>query len=230
MDTTAPNSTMEEMVKAITDKIKLDPRVYGQDVQSFDQFKQPFDEWAKQAINQYMLPDYLRYQYNPYVQQQGASLANMNQNIGLTGAWRNAQSKQDLGNAAQSATLGQEQLNTGFNNQALATRDQLISQWALPLYESNMSTYYQAPWRNLDTGGAAANPTTTPTNPDMSGFNTPQAQAPANGAYTGVGNNLINSYGLPSYQMPTVNGSTDQGGNPRNLISQYLVTPSLNRR
>lgn len=235
-----PDSTAQSLLDQYTSKIKADPRVFSKDVMSQDQFDAPFKAWTKNYIDTYMLPEFLRYQYNPYVQQAGAKMQNANQQVGLSGAWRNAQSGVDLSNTADELMRGQEQLTTGFNDQALQTQDALKQAWSDPLYQSQMTNFYNAPWRNINTGDV--NPILTPTDPRLVGFqpNSTMSANPQSSPITPFqGNqsltNQYQNYPMSSQTNLTQNGQAninnpalDIGGNPRNLISQYLKKPQVN--
>lgn len=151
--------------------IKADPRVFGKDVMSYDQFSQPFDQWIRQTTDQYLKPDFLRYQYDPFVKQANQQMWDMNQNQGLSGAWRARQSGTDLSNAAQGFNLQGEDLRRQYNDQALQVRDKFLNAWANPLYQSQMQKFYEAPFRNMNLGDIQAK-TTPDTNqfPQLGGF------------------------------------------------------------
>lgn len=220
----AVNNTMENLLSQYTNLIKPDNRVFSTDVMSYDQFASPFKKWIGEAANQYLLPDFLRYQYNPYMQQSGKELGNLNQNIGLSGAWRTAQGGQDLNDAAQQAILGQEQLQSGYNNQLMDVQDQFLKQWVDPLYQSRLTSYYNAPFRNLDLGGEVL-PIENPTNPNIS-----MPQQPALSQQYGFNPSVFK--GVSNTGMTGTNGlpyAADMGGNQRNLLSQYLKVPTTPR-
>lgn len=239
------NSTMQDLLNAYTGKIKVDPRVFSQDVVSQNEFSRPFDAWVNNMVNQYMLPEFNRYTYNPQMEQLNSQLFNINQDTGLSGAWRNAGSRAALNEAAESAIRQQEQMTRGFNDQVLQVRDAFKQSWSDPLYRNRMEEFYNAPWRNLDTGNNA--PKFTPDDPRLQGFNpnptaagqTPTPQTGGQSAF--MGKPLPNQYGMnfggqgggqirPAVIRPggkPQQESYDMGGNRRNLLSQYLTRPQV---
>jgi hypothetical protein len=142
-----------------------------------------------------------------------SGLYDMNQNIGLSGNWRNRGSAREMDSAARDAQLGEEQLRSGFNNQVLGLRDQYMEGWVNPLYQSRMTNFYEAPWRNINTGGAT--PMTEPTMPQLQNFSASQLNpsagvspvattpAPANGLYSGQRKGVL--------------------ANPQGLFKQYMM-------
>lgn len=221
---------MQSLLDQYTKNIKVDPRTFSTDVMSQDQFSAPFDAWVKNAVNSYMLPDFMRYEYDPTMRQNLEGLYNTNQDIGLSGGWRTAQSAVDMQNVADQAMRSQEQLTRGFNDQALQTADAFKAAWSDPLYKSRMESFYNAPWNQQNTG--AVTPTTTPTLPALQNvYQTNQGNPTTGTPYTPFfgGGNLSSQYlgqnGLP---MTTTNTqgtypySTTQFTTDKSLINQYM--------
>lgn len=199
------NAALEQLISDITKGINVSDQNFS-DNMSQEEFGRPFDEWVRNAIDMYMKPDFQRYQYNPYMQNASNNMANMNQNVGLTGAWRGAKSAYDMNDAAQSQLLGREQLLQDYGNQVMQVRDQFKAGWADPLYRSRMEQYYNSPTRAYD-GGVQA----TPSVPTVPQFNAGGQTTPATPA------------GQPSYYTDPSQGSQYQ----TNLISQYLMKPRV---
>ena len=209
------NSTMQNLLDQYTSLIKVDPRVFGTDIMSQGQFQQPFDAWTSNFINSYAKPQFLRYQYDPYMKQAAQGLGNLNDQIGLSGGWRNSNSANQLNDEAQKQILGQEQLQQGFTDQSLQIQDELKKAWSDPLYQQQLTNYYTAPWRNLNTGQA-----------------TPQYQ----GSIPGLEGFVPNGGSPISPYLSSTGGSTTQQGQgvstptmPRNILSQYLKLPNMSQ-
>lgn len=212
------NAALEQLIRDITKGINVSDQNFS-DNMSQEEFGRPFDEWVRNAIDMYMKPDFQRYQYDPYMKNAAGNMANMNQNVGLTGAWRGAKSAYDLNDAAQSQLLGREQLLQDYGNQVMNVRDQFKAGWADPLYRSRMEQYYNSPTRAYDgniaqTASVQAMPQfgrpAWSSNPVEDRNQTAQA-GPATPA------------GQPSYYTDPSQGSQYQ----TNLISQYLMKPRV---
>lgn len=215
-----PNSTMQDLLAQYTSKIKGDNRVFSKDVMGRDQFGQMFDPLLNGIVDNYLRPDYLRYQYDPYMRSKGGELGNLNQQIGLSGAWRSAQSGNDLDSAAQDAMLGQEQLNRQFGDQVLGVKDQFQSGLIDPLYKSRMTNFYENPTRDMDLGNVT--PQMNSTIPGLQGFAPNQVGGNNIAASTG-------NVGMPMAQPMNGmgGGQQQQQGMPSNLFSQYLKRPMM---
>lgn len=240
----AMNQTAQDLLNQYLGYLNPSTDVFSQDVMSPNDFSKPFDAWANNAIDQYLRPEFLRYQYNPYVKQGADAMANMNQSIGLSGGWRTAQSGRDLNDAAYNQMLGVENLNRQYNDQAMQVRDAFKQGWSDPLYKSRMENYYNAPWRNMDTGGNA--PQYSSTIPGLNGWTPNQTQPggiapqpgisfplPGGQQVGGALPNMLNKYGDSVRRGPMMdtdmgmNRSQPQGQQMANagLISQYLTKP-----
>jgi hypothetical protein len=233
------NESIDQLLQGIKSGINVDPRVFSNEVLPQDQFEQPFDAWVKNAIDMYLRPEFERYQYNPYMQNAANQMGEMNQNIGLTGAWRNARSGVDLDQTAQAQMMGREQLLSDYANQALGVRDAFKSSWSDPLYRSRMEQFYNSPTRSYSGDQPATTPGGTPatsaamgnpfdrTNSSGSMINATRDQS----AYNRTGGPV--AYGGPATPddymgQQNFNVGQYQLSSPynTNLISQYLRKPT----
>jgi len=206
--------TMQDLLSQYTKYIKPDTRVFSQDVMPYQDFTQPFTEWGKQFVEQQMRPEFLRYEYNPYVENVNRQLGSLAQSQGLSGAWRTSQATSDIDRVAREAMLGTEQLQKGFSGQALEAQDLLLSGWADPLYQSRLTNFYEAPFRNLNLGGVA--PTMTPSSASgIKGF-TPTIL----NRISGKGGQKASPITAGGVQTPPTIQQAD-----RRLIGQYLKKP-----
>lgn len=115
-------------------------------------WNQVFDEWTRNFANEYILPEWQETTYKPAVEDLTRSLGNLNQRIGLTGAWRSGTAQDSLSRAAGEALKQEEQLRKDYQSNIANLRDQIQTNWANPLYTSQMERYTNAPWRNLNLG------------------------------------------------------------------------------
>lgn len=238
------NSFATDLVNQYTGKIKKDDRVFGTDVMSQDQFNQPFMQWVRNTVDTTLRPEFERYQLNPFLYKSGNDLGNLNQNLGLSGGYRTGAGQVQLQDAAKDAMLQKEQLTRGFNDQAMGVMDQFQSQWMDPLYRQRMTSFYNAPWRNIDTGETT--PQENFTIPELQGFSAGQQ---TNGAgqnmssqympftpYTGINENesstnmQYNSNPKMNSGMATTMNTPNPSNIPRDYISQYLPSPDMRNR
>lgn len=160
---------LQNLLSQYTDRIQVDPRVFSQEVMGQDQFYQPFKAWTNNFVQQYMRPEFERYQLNPYNQQATQELYGLNQLQGASGGWRTNQARTDYNNQANQFQLGREDLLRKYSDNVMNVYDTMRSQWADPLYKSRFQKFYEAPWRNINTGQTQA--TTQPSLPATRSFN-----------------------------------------------------------
>lgn len=207
----AAPSARDDLLNQYTDKIKPVEKTMAE-VLPQDQFGAPFEAWMKNFMETYSKPAFLRYEYDPYMKDTANQLGDLNQNIGLTGAWRNMQSRNDLGQAIQMGQRGAEQMWTNYNDREIGMMDELKKAWVDPLYKQRLTQYYEAPFRDLDMGPNA--PQLDTTNPALS--NIPQA-IPATPVTPNVSYQTTPQFTSPWGQPGT---NTKQPG----LLGQYQTT------
>lgn len=203
--------TRQELLKEYTDSVKYDPRTFGEDVMSYEQFSDPFRLQQQQIVEDLYRPEFLRYEYNPAVRAAAQELGQANQNIGVSGAWRNADSAQQLSNLAEDRLIQQEQLTRRFNDRVLDMQDRFRQQLVDPLYQQRMVRFYDSPTRNVDTGDIVAQygPNETP----MANIETGGTNATPGGIASGF------TGGPESVQQMS-----------NDLITQYLGNNTVNDR
>jgi hypothetical protein len=131
---------------------KVEPSPSFSDVMPQDTWNSVFDEWTRNFANEYVLPEWQETTYKPAVEDLTRALGNMNQQIGLTGSWRSGTAQNSLRRAADESVKQEEQLRKAYQSDIANLRDTVMTNWANPLYSSQMERYTNAPWRNLNLG------------------------------------------------------------------------------
>lgn len=137
-----------------TQNIVPNTDIYSQDVMTQEAWFDPFDEWTRNFVNTYMKPGWERDTYNPAMQQMTKSLSDSNQQTYLSGAGRGSGAQKNLADMAKEMMTEEERMRQGFQEKSVETRDAIRSSLAVPLYTANMERWGDAPWRNIETGGA----------------------------------------------------------------------------
>lgn len=131
---------------------KVEPSPSFSDVMPQETWNSVFDEWTRNFANEYVLPEWQETTYKPAIEDMTRTLGNMNQQIGLTGAWRSGTANNSLTRAAEESIKQEEQLRKDYQSDIASLRDAVMTNWANPLYQSQMERYTNAPWRNLNLG------------------------------------------------------------------------------
>jgi hypothetical protein len=208
-------NSLQDLLDQYTKNINVDNRVFSRDVMSKDAFSQPFNAWVDNTIDTYVKPEFTRYTYNPAIKNINRQLYDSNQNMGLSGAWRNAGANADLSDMAYGGQLQKEQLLRDYGDMTMGIRDQFENAWVNPLYASQMTDFYNAPWRNMYGGQPQSQSQPQATS---GGWN---PQSPQQGGYRYDINPVDAS--RPSMQ----NSGLDMGGNRNDLLSRYLAKPKV---
>lgn len=217
-------SLLSKLVDQYLGQIKYDPRVFSRDVMPIEQFEAPFREWVRQAINTYLLPEFLRYEYKPAISKWQNQLYDTNQQMGMTGAWRSGIAKATLNDMANAALRAQEQLTRSFNDRALRVMDTFLKAWADPLYKRQMQIFYNSAWANRNLGKVT--PKSKPTLPSLSFYKGPTNTTWQRLLTPFIGGNNANTsrlyeYGLQQLGSNNLNPTT-QFQADRNLFRQYF--------
>lgn len=187
------------------------------DVMPQGQWNQVFDEWTRNFVQEYSLPEWQRNVYDPYMEEATRSLEQMNKQVGLGGR-RSVGQESMLGRASDEAIKREEDLRTQYQSDVAQLRENVISSWATPLYESQMKRYTNAPWRNLNLG----------TMTDEAGMNPQGMIGELTGQYgwsNGVPENLeslmgnLGSFESTAGNLPTYDWSAPTGD--LSLFNQY---------
>jgi hypothetical protein len=134
-----------------------------QDIKNFqtimpqDTWNNVFDEWTRNFATEYVLPEWQAQTYNPTVEDMTRSLGNMNQQMGVTGAWRSGGAQNDLQRAAQEALKQEENLRTQYQSDIAKLRDSVLTTWATPTYEDQMRNYNNSPLTDLNLSNISNN-------------------------------------------------------------------------
>lgn len=131
---------------------RVEPSPSFSDVMPQETWNSVFDEWTRNFANEYVLPEWQEATYKPAIEDMTRTLGNMNQQIGLTGAWRSGTANNSLARAAEESIKQEEQLRKDYQSDIASLRDAVMTNWANPLYQSQMKRYTNAPWRNLNLG------------------------------------------------------------------------------
>lgn len=148
--TTTPVDPRQGIADATLNKVEPSPSF--SDVMPRDTWNSVFDEWTRNFANEYVLPEWQEATYKPAIEDMTRTLGNMNQQIGLTGAWRSGTANNSLTRAAEESIKQEEQLRKDYQSDIASLRDAVMTNWANPLYQSQMERYTNAPWRNLNLG------------------------------------------------------------------------------
>ena len=180
-------------------------------------WNQVFDEWTRNFANEYMLPEWQKNTYDPTMKSYVQDLGNLNQKIGLAGR-RSVAAEKTLSDAAEEAMRNEENLRTQYQSGLANLRENIKTNWATPLYESQMERYTNAPWRNLNLGDMS----------EAAGIDVPSVISELNTAYNGqlpdletlmgnLGNWEPTSGSVPLQDWTVPKGNLD-------LLSQYKLT------
>ena len=115
-------------------------------------WNQVFDEWTRNFVNEYVLPEWQESTYKPTLENLTRTLDNINQQIGLTGAWRSGMAQDSLRRAAEDSLRQEEQLRKDYQSNIANLRDTIQKNWAAPLYSNQMQRYVNSPWADLNLG------------------------------------------------------------------------------
>jgi len=124
-----------------------------QDLLPQDQFYGIFDEWTRNFVNEYVLPEWQEKTYNKELENMAMALGNLNKQMGVSGAWRSGTARGSLYRAADESLEQEEQLRQDYQSQISALRDQIQNQWAAPIYNNEMTDYMNSPTSGIDLTG-----------------------------------------------------------------------------
>lgn len=111
-----------------------------------------FDEWTRNFANEYILPEWQENTYKPQLEEMARTLESLNNQIGLSGAWRSGTAQDSLVRASEDSLKQEESLRQQYQDSLAALREDIQNTWASPLYTSQMERYSNAPWRDLNLG------------------------------------------------------------------------------
>ena len=150
-------STLDSYVDPYTDNVKVDERVYSQDVMPLNEWQGVFDTWTQNFVDTYVRPEWEKDTYNPAMQQMTNDVNRANQDMGNSGRWRTSGAHNKMADMANEAIRQEGNLRRDFNDQTVNIRNAMNENLANPLYEANMRRFVEAPWRNMDMGSEMAN-------------------------------------------------------------------------
>ena len=129
----------------------ITPQQSFQDVMPQETWNSIFDEWTRNFANEYMLPEWQKNTYDPSMKGYVQDLGNLNQKIGLAGR-RSVAAEKTLSDAAEETMRQEENLRTQYQSGLADLRQNVITNWATPLYKSQMDKYMNSPWADLNLG------------------------------------------------------------------------------
>lgn len=147
----ATQNTMEEIANAGLQNAA--PIKNFQDILPQDQFYGIFDEWTRNFVNEYVLPEWQEKTYNKGLEDMARALGNLNKQIGVGGAWRSGTARGSLYRAADESLEQEEQLRQDYQSGVAALRDQIRNNWATPIYSNEMEDYMNSPTSGVDLTG-----------------------------------------------------------------------------
>jgi hypothetical protein len=152
----APSNPLQNFTAPLNN-VQADNRVFSQDVMPLDTWRGAFDTWTQNFVDSYIRPEWEENVYNPAMKEMGNAMNQANQNIHGSGAWRSSMAHNQMNDMAQDSMRREAQMRQGFNDQTVNIRDTMNQAWADPLYQSNMSRFVTAPWRDMNVGQEISN-------------------------------------------------------------------------
>lgn len=131
---------------------KVAPTPNFQEVMPQETWNSVFDEWTRNFVNEYVLPEWQEQTYKPEMENMTRALENLNKQIGVSGSWRSGTANKSLSRAAEDSIKQEALLRQQYQSGIADLRDTIQKTWATPLYTSQMEQYNNTPWRNLDLG------------------------------------------------------------------------------
>lgn len=137
--------------QAISDATLKNVKPVGnfQDIMPESKWNQPFDEWTRNYVKDYMEPEWRRNVYEPAMKEAQAQLEKLNNKIGGSGNYMSGASSRDLNDASNQILRQEEQMRQDYQDKVQSLRDQVRTTWSDPLYESQMKRYENSPWADV---------------------------------------------------------------------------------
>lgn len=145
-----PPDPRAAIAQPVLSKVKETPNF--QEVMPQETWNSVFDEWTRNFVNEYVLPEWQEQTYKPEMENMTRALENLNKQIGVSGAWRSGTANASLDRAAEDSIKQEALLRQQYQSGIADLRDTIQKTWATPLYTSQMKQYNNTPWRNLDLG------------------------------------------------------------------------------
>jgi len=133
---------------------KVEPIKNFQDVMPRETWYGVFDEWTRNFANEYVLPEWQEQTYNPAMEDMTRGLGNLNQQMGVSGAWRSGTAQDSLRRAAEESIKEEGLLRQQYQSDIAKLRDQIKTSWALPTYEDQMRGFSGSPLTGMNLGNA----------------------------------------------------------------------------
>lgn len=146
--TTATTTATTDPLAAVADPVldKVETRKPFSEVMPQETWNSVFDEWTRNFVNEYVLPEWQQETYNPALENMIRGLYNTNQQMGVSGQWRSGVAQSNLERTAEENLKEEERLRKQYQSDIAALRDKVLEAWANPLYAKQMEMYNNAPW------------------------------------------------------------------------------------
>ena len=147
-NTQAATATTTDPLAAIADPVleNVQTRKPFSEVMPQETWNAVFDEWTRNFVNEYVLPEWQEEIYNPALEEMIRGLYNINQQMGVSGQWRSGVAQSNLERTAEENLKEEERLRKQYQSDIAALRDKILETWANPLYAKQMEMYNNAPW------------------------------------------------------------------------------------
>jgi hypothetical protein len=101
--TTTATTTTTDPLAAIADPVldKVETRKPFTEVMPQETWNAVFDEWTRNFVNEYVLPEWQEETYNPALENMIRGLYNTNQQMGVSGQWRSGVAQSNLERACR---------------------------------------------------------------------------------------------------------------------------------
>jgi len=146
--TTATTTATTDPLAAVADPVldKVETRKPFSEVMPQETWNSVFDEWTRNFVNEYVLPEWQEETYNPALEEMIRGLYNTNQQMGVSGQWRSGVAQSNLQRTAEEGLKQEESLRKQYQSDIANLRDKVLETWANPLYAKQMEMYSNAPW------------------------------------------------------------------------------------